>query len=118
MPNPESSLRLFLREKLIQLDEIDEDFPRLRGVRGAQYARVVELIDDPGRAAIADPQPALKQRCGPTLVLNAQLGGLPEETVPVLGRVCRRTRAFFLCLPRSNELEDIRLLRARQRALL
>src|SRR5690606_8408212 len=51
-----------LAQQRIQRVEPDEHLAWLRAVRWAEHARVVELVDDPRRTAVADAQPPLEQR--------------------------------------------------------
>ena len=70
----------------------------------------MELVDDPRRAAVADPEPALEQRRGAALVLDARLRRLAEQGVALARLVVARS-AFALrppapapspgCRPRS-----------------
>src|SRR6185312_13005956 len=46
----------------IQVLEAHEDVARLRAVRRAQNAGLVQLVDDPRRAAVAHLEPPLQQR--------------------------------------------------------
>src|SRR6478735_9287948 len=67
----------------IQFVEAHKHITRLRSIRRSENARRMELIDDPGRAAVAHLQPALQQRRRPLLVLHDDLGGLAEQLVAV-----------------------------------
>src|SRR3989442_11556125 len=54
---------------------------RLAAVGGSQDPRQLELVDDPRRTPVADAHAPLQQRGRPQLILNADLGGLPEQRV-------------------------------------
>ena len=48
---------------VIQIVHPHQHLPRLRPVRRPEHSRLIELIDDTGRASITDSQLALQQRC-------------------------------------------------------
>ena len=79
----------------VELLQADQNLPALGAVRRPQDTRVEQLIDDPGRAPVPDAESALKQRCRPTAVLDTQLGGRPEELVPILGAPPSRCRPAY-----------------------
>ena len=51
----------------------------------------MQLIDDPSRAPVADAEPALQERRGSALVLDAGFGGLPEEGIARVVSATART---------------------------
>src|SRR5690606_37136176 len=71
----------FSSDVLVQLVQPDRHVARLAAVGWPEDPGVVELVDDPGGAAIANPQPPLQQRRAAALVLDAGLGRLAEERV-------------------------------------
>ena len=50
-----------LRAVLIQLIEPDQHVAGFAPIRRAEYSSIVQLVDDPGGASVADAQPSLKQ---------------------------------------------------------
>src|SRR5205809_7720144 len=70
---------------LIQLLEPHQHIPRLAAVGGAEDPRQLELVDDPRRASVADAHAPLQQGGRSQLVLDADLGGLPEQRVALAG---------------------------------
>ena len=66
----------------------------------------MQLIDDPRRAAVADPEPALQQRRRAALVLDARLRRLAEQRVPLAGLGILGPAAA-LALLRPHQLEDV-----------
>ena len=62
----------------IEIVQSGEHIPWLRPIRRAEYARRVQLIDDPRRAPVADFQAPLQQRRRSLLVLNDNLRRLAE----------------------------------------
>src|SRR2546428_11571081 len=77
---------------LIQLLDPHQPAPRLAPVRGPEAPVLPQLANDARCPAVADAQAPLQQRGRADLVLDADLGGLPEQGTP---------RAFALPLPRS-----------------
>src|SRR2546422_11469359 len=77
---------------LIQLLEPHQHVSRLAAVRGAEDPDLLQLVDDARCPAVADAHAPLQQRGRADLVLDADLGGLPEQGIP---------RAF--AVPRSEE---------------
>src|SRR5512134_407170 len=70
----------------VQLLESHQHIPRLRPVHRAEDPGLLELVDDAGRAAVADAHAALQQRGGAELVLDADLRGLAEQRVALARR--------------------------------
>ena len=68
----------------------------------------MELVDDPGRPAIADPHLPLEQRRRPALVLQAVLRGLAEHLVPI-GVVAGLRAARILGLLGPDERQNVGL---------
>src|SRR5205814_5768875 len=69
----------------IQVFQPHQHIPRLAAVGGAQNPRLLELVDDARRAAVADAHAALQQRRRPQLILDADLRGLSEQRVAIAG---------------------------------
>jgi hypothetical protein len=53
--------------------EIDENLARLRAFAGAQYAALLQNINDPGGPGVAEAEAALQERSGSTLLLADDL---------------------------------------------
>src|SRR6185312_17547911 len=75
---------------LVQLIEAHTDLARLASVGRPENARVLQLIDDAGSAAVPDAELSLEQRCGAALVLDADLGRFAEFLVAVPAGGCAR----------------------------
>src|SRR5687767_7152549 len=76
---------------LVQLIEPHQHLAGLAPVRRAQDPCVVQLVDDPRRASVSDPESPLQQGSGAALVLNARFGGLAEQYVALAGLILART---------------------------
>ena len=61
----------------------DQDLARLRALIAGDDATPLEHVDQPPRARVADPQPALKHRDGGGLGLGDDRHGLPQEIILV-----------------------------------
>ena len=62
-----------MRRTAPRSDPVDEHLPRLGAVRGAEHALALHLLDDAGRAVVADLQVALDE-AGRRLALAADEG--------------------------------------------
>src|SRR2546422_10044692 len=72
---------LFPSTTLSRSSQSHQHIPRLRPIRGSQDARQFQLIDYPRRSPVPDAHAPLQQRGGADLILDAHLGGLPEQMV-------------------------------------
>src|SRR5690606_42110687 len=79
----------------------------LRAVRRPEDARLVELVNDPRRTAVPDPKATLQQRGRSLSELDADLGRLTEQRVPLLQQRELRVLALLLRLQRPDHLEDV-----------
>src|SRR2546425_9867947 len=67
---------------LIQLLDPHQHVSRLAAFRGAEDPDLLQLVDNARRPAVADAHAPLQQRGRANLVLDAHLGGLPEQEIP------------------------------------
>src|SRR5881628_1453770 len=94
---------------LVQLFQSHQHVPRLRSVCGPQDPCELELIDDARGTPVSDAHATLQQGCRAELVLDADLGGLPEQGVPLAGRAlvpASLVPRFFRLFERGDLLVD------------
>ena len=65
--------------------KIDENLTRLRAFAGAQYAALLQNINDPGGARVAEAEPALQERGGGAFFLADDLETLLDELFVFVG---------------------------------
>src|SRR5574341_435766 len=66
---------------IVQLLETDQHIARFGAVRRPKDARELELIDDTGGPTVANAHAPLQQRRRSELILDADLGRLPEQGI-------------------------------------
>src|SRR2546422_11497844 len=93
-PSRSSRTCLLPPTNLTHLSQSHHPTPRLRPIRGPQDARQFQLIDYPRRSPVPDAHAPLQQRGGADLILDAHLGGLPEQMV-ALAQVLSRLPALL-----------------------
>src|SRR6185503_4904508 len=70
--------------------EIDENLARLGAFAGAQYAALLENINDPGGPGIAETEPALQERSGGALLLADDFETFLDQLFVFVGHVLVR----------------------------
>src|SRR5207302_6360934 len=71
--------------EIVEFFQSYQHISRFGPIRGAEHPCQLELIDDPGCPAVSDAHPALQQGRRSKLVLDAYLGGLPEQRIAFPG---------------------------------
>src|SRR2546428_3104546 len=89
--------------ELVQFLQSQQDIARLGPVRWAKNARELQLVDDAGRPPVADAHPALEQRRGSELILDAYLSALTEQRISRPGPRPLTPGSFFPIFSRFPE---------------
>src|SRR2546421_2281244 len=91
--------------------EVDENLARLRALARAQYAALLENINDPRRPGVTEPEPPLEKRSRRPFFLPDNLETFLDQLLVFLRHVILRDRARQLQFVLHRNVEGWRALR-------